>query len=130
MQDSKPKATHSVAEAETTDDPEYPMHNVNLPSCRPISVEMTIQGMPVCLEVDTGAMLSVMSHSTYQIAWRRKSAPPIVPSNAKLSTYTGQCIGVVGAIEVEAEYNGQTASTRLVIIEGEGPTLLGRDWLQ
>ena len=102
-QDSRPKATHSVAKTETTVNPEYPMHNVKSPSCRPISVEMTIQGMPVCLEVNTGATLSVMSHSIYQKTWPRKSAPPIVPSNAKLSTYTGQRIGVVGTIEVEAE---------------------------
>ena len=35
----------------------------------------------------------------------------------------------LGCTYVKVEYNGQTGQFPLVIVEGSGPTLLGRDWL-
>lgn len=95
-----------------------------------MSVEMNVHETPVCMEVDTGATLSIMSHRTYLETWPTESAPPIEPSDAKLSTYTGERINVTGAIDVDVEYHGQTARAKLVIVDGDGPTLLGRDWLR
>ena len=93
-----------------------------------MSVEMNKK--PVRLEVDTGAMLSIVSHRMYLTKWPYESAPLIESSNAKLSTYTVQRIGIVGAINVDVEYHGQSADNRLVIVDRDGPTLLGRDWLR
>ena len=104
------------------------MYNVQSPSCRQMSVEINIDEKPVRMEVDTGATLSIMSHNTYLET--EETAPPIESNNAKLSTYTGQRIAVVGTVDVNAEYHGQTARAELVIVDGDGPTLLGRDWLR
>ena len=49
----------------------------------------------------TGATLSIMSHCMYLAMWPNESVPPIESSNTKLSTYTGQQIGIVGAIDVD-----------------------------
>lgn len=38
-------------------------------------------------------------------------------------------VGVLGSTKVKAEHNGQTAELTLVVTEGTGPSLLGRDWL-
>ena len=59
--------------------------------------------------------------------WPNESIPLIELSDTKLSTYTGQRIRIVGAIDVDVEYHGQTAHNRLVIVDGDGPT---RDWLR
>ena len=105
----------------------YQMHSVQSPSCR---LMMNINEKPECMEVDTGATLSIMSHRMYLAKWPYESAPPIESSDAKPSMYTVQRIGIVGAMNVDVEYHGQTAHNRLVILDGYGPTLLGRDWLR
>ena len=81
------------------------------------------------MEVDTGAALSVISKSTYDQLWSDESAPPLKPAAAKLKTYTGEQIRVVGAITVEVEHNHQQKRLGLLVVAGKGPSLLGRDWL-
>lgn len=39
------------------------------------------------------------------------------------------CIPLAGAIDVEIEYHGQRATVTLLMVEGEGPSLLARDFL-
>ena len=90
---------------------------------------MQIQRAPVHIEIDTGATLSVMTYDTYCNTWNGVQVPPVMPTTANLRTYTGEAIKVVGAIEVDVEYKGQQAKLNLVIVDGTGPSLLGRDWL-
>ncbi len=47
----------------------------------------------------------------------------------KLQTYSKEPLNIVGAVQVHVEYDGQTAQLTLIIVKGDGPTLLGRDWL-
>ena len=46
-----------------------------------------------------------------------------------MQTYSKEPIAVVGTTDVQVAYEGQTAILPLVIVRGEGPTLLGRNWL-
>ena len=55
---------------------------------------------------------------------------PLTQSAAKLCTYTGQTIQVVGSTDVEVEHNGQRATLPLLVTRGSGPSLLGRNWLE
>ena len=50
--------------------------------------------------------------------------------NTVLRTYIGEVIPVVGACELEVEYNGFKGKLPAVVISGEGPCLFGRNWLQ
>ena len=81
--------------------------------------------------MDTGAALSVISKSMYDQLWSDESAPPLQPTAAKLKTYTGEQIRVVGAITVEVEHNHQRKRLGLLVVASKGPilSLLGRDWL-
>ena len=81
------------------------------------------------MEVDTGATLSIISRHTYDTVWAGKQAPPIQPTNVKLRTYTREEIPVDGAIEAEVTYQDQKAQLSLVIVSGDGPSLMGRDWI-
>ena len=47
-----------------------------------------------------------------------------------MRTYTGESIEIVGAIDVEVEFKGQLEQLCLHVVKGDGPTLLGRDWLR
>jgi len=92
-------------------------------------VEVSIQDTPVEMEVDTGATLSIMSHATYYPPGQRyRSNTHVNPSQAPhLHRRTNHCDG---AIEVPVKYGDQAADLQLMIVEGEGPTLMGRDWLR
>ena len=58
-----------------------------------------------------------------------ESAPQLKVSQAQLKTYTGESIKITGAIDVEVVYNDQHKQLNLLVVEGEGPSLLGQDWL-
>lgn len=49
--------------------------------------------------------------------------------NTVLHTYTGEVVPVVGECELEVEYNGSKSVLPAVITRGEGPCLMGRNWL-
>ena len=80
------------------------------------------------MEVDTGAALSVMSECTYKQVWDGHG-PPIQPTDIELTTYTGEKLQVIGTINVDVTHNGQEKSLPLLIVPGNGPALLGRNWL-
>ena len=78
------------------------------------------------MEIDTGASRSIISESMFRsILPKRK----LVASNVKLSTYSKEPLPVVGAMNVNVEYSGQTYKLVLLVVKGSGPTLFGRDWM-
>ena len=50
-------------------------------------------------------------------------------SSLILKTYSGECLPVLGEVDVEVQYEQQKHNLSLVVVSGEGPSLLGRDWL-
>ena len=100
----------------------------NSTSSPPIEVEVKVDDCLITMEVDTGASMSLMPVSTFKTLWPRRG---LQQSDVRLRTYSKNPIPVVGSCVVVVEYNGQTASQMLlVIVEGSGPTLMGRNWLE
>ena len=126
------KSTHAVTEQPDDSLEEYALtiDCVTTPHSNPLMVTVEMDNTPVKMEVDTGATLSIMSYSTYSSTWPRDSTPEVKPTRAKLRTYTGEAITVRGVVDVTVKYGGQEEDLTLVIVDGDGPTLLGRDWLQ
>ena len=93
----------------------------------PITVELIINGKEIEMEVDTGAAVSIMGEKTVQEMFPEVQ---LKKSDFVLKTYTAESMEVVGEIDVEVEYQGQTEKLVLVVVSGNGPTLLGRNWLQ
>ncbi|XP_037577020.1 uncharacterized protein LOC119459280 [Dermacentor silvarum] len=56
--------------------------------------------------------------------------PPLTPSTVKLKTYGGAPLEVKGQAEVPVEYNGQRKILPVVVVPGNKPALLGRDWIE
>ena len=46
-----------------------------------------------------------------------------------LATYTGKRLKVLGQVCVQVEYEGQRVSLPLIVVDGHGPSLFGRNWL-
>ena len=97
------------------------------PSC-PYKVKLHVSGQPLTMEVDTGAGVSIASESVLA------SLPPSVKlqkTSVVLRTYTGEQIPVKGSICVDVVYGQQHhKNLKLLVVQGSGPSLMGRDWLK
>ena len=85
--------------------------------------------VPIKMKIDTGATLEVISESTYRWAWTKEQAPPLQMTKTKLRTYTGQEIPVKGSVQVTVLHASQWKVLPLIVTKGQGPSLLGRNWL-
>ena len=126
------KRTHQVtgaAEEQESSGEEYLLFYLHPEDRSSFTVHVGVNGATLQMEVDTGAALSIISQETFNTLWPATSAPIVHATDTKLKSYTGEVIGVKGTIEVEVEYEDQKAKLPLVIVDGKGPTLLGRNWL-
>ena len=96
---------------------------------QPMVVSVKINNQDVLMEVDTGASLSLVNKDTYELFSQRKMAE-LKPTEFKLHTYTGECLAVLGSVDVLVEYESKVAPLPLVVVEGKGPNLFGRNWMQ
>ena len=110
------------------EEPEYTMYHMDsAKSTKPVIVDVKLNGILMQLKVNMGASVSLMGEAHFK-ALQEKGAS-LRPSTAKLSTYTGEVIPVLGISDVKVEHNGQTTVLPLVVIPGTEPPLLGHEWL-
>ncbi len=94
----------------------------------PLVAELLIADCPVNMEVYTEASRTVIGETTYEQLWG-KDRKPLRPSKANLLTYTGEKIRLAGELRVHVLYKEQEIEGTLLVVQGNGPSLLGRDWL-
>ena len=94
----------------------------------PITVSVIVNKSELKMEVDTGASLSIVSEHTYNEL--SLVLGPLTPSNVNLVTYTGEKLKVLGSLNVQVQYNSQCLNLPLLVVQGTGPSLLGRSWLE
>ena len=94
----------------------------------PILLDMMLNGQNVQMELDTGASVSVCSYSRFKELW--PSGDRLLrPSNLLLRTFSGEKLGVRGEVMMDVGYQGASYRLPLVVLQGTGPLLLGRNWL-
>ena len=115
----------------TTDEPDYKLQEYSLfhtlgSRCLPlILISLKVNTVNLMMELDTGEMLSLISEKTYHNVFPTEPAPQLNTSQAELKTYTGESITITGAIDVEVVYNDQHKQLNFLVVEEEGPSLLG-----
>ena len=95
----------------------------------PIEVDLLINGIRHTLEVDTGASRSVMCDAVFRSIWP-SAVGDIRPYRGHLKTYTGQSVPVTGTATVQVQYGTQQARLPVLLVDVDGPSLLGREWLR
>ena len=113
-------------ESDQLEESNLPIYCVNADS-KPIKVELEVNGKTLPMEVDTGAALSIISEGE-----RQRVFPEVELQNSHtmLRTYTGEVMPVLGKMAASVKYkSNQPEALELTVVEGDGPTLLGRDWL-
>ncbi len=91
-------------------------------------VDVEVNLKPLRTEVDTGAAVSVMGVSAFKRLCK-EDLSSLEESGLTLKTYTGELVKPEGVGKVEVCYKGQKFQLPVTVIEGNVPTLLGRDWL-
>ena len=123
----KSEQTHVVLDQQPVeDDNEYTMFHVHSGSYR---ADVKVNGNSLSMEIDTGASVSIVSKQTLETVHEGTTSLVLKESAVKLQTYTGEVIGVCGSTMAPVEHNGQTVTLPLIVTVGNGPSLLGRDWL-
>ena len=88
-------------------------------------IKLTVNNVTLPMEVDTGALVSLISENTYLNTWLAKKRPPLQPSDARLYTYSGELIQGLRTISVTVRYKDQVKQLSLLVIPTDGPSLLG-----
>jgi len=97
-------------------------------SSHPYVVTLQVNGCPLAMEVDTGAAVSLAPESALSSIL---SSAPLRTSNVVLKTYMGEKIPVKGVLSVSVGYGDQLhQNMELLVVQGSGPCLMGRDWLK
>jgi hypothetical protein len=126
----KPHRSHflsSTSEEEGTDS--YSMYTVWNRQKDPITLSVELNDLPVQMEIDTGAALSVINKATYQFL-QQQAPTPLQKSNVCLKTYTGEEVEILGAICLRVQIGDKVKQGLVIqVVDGAGPNLLGRDWL-
>ena len=94
-------------------------------SCKELMVPVQIEGKPLDMELDTGASVSIIPISV----WYDVLAARPLKKTAKLRSYSGHEIPVVGEARVQVSYGSQQACLHLIVTATDGPVLMGRNWL-
>ncbi|XP_062532877.1 uncharacterized protein K02A2.6-like [Bombyx mori] len=102
------------------------IYNVNTNSRRvpAYEVKVLLDGVPVIMEVDSGAAYSLVNLHT----WRRiHSHMPLEPLMNKLCTWNNSAVRVDGQATVLVQYKDIKCSLKVIVAQGSGPNLLGRN---
>ena len=132
-QRTAPKSTHTIAEGPVIspilEDSENVFMILSLTSrVAPIPVTVIANGQMLEMELDTGAAVSLISEDTYKAKF--KDSVALKSSDITLHSYSGHLLTVMGTADQEITYKDQKSTLPLVVVAGQGPSLLGRNWLQ
>ena len=101
--------------------------SVGAPQVRPIVVKIAVNGTTIEMEVDTGAAVSLVSERT----WKQiRGQVKLQKADVVLRAYNHMRLKVLGEAELQVQYGGRRYELLLRVVKEDGPSLVGRDWLQ
>ncbi|XP_028418795.1 uncharacterized protein K02A2.6-like [Dendronephthya gigantea] len=114
-----------VSEGDVSD--EWPIYTMKAEGREEIKVKVSINTYPIEMELDTGSSVSLIPEKLFESKF--KESMPLKRSSVTLRTFTGERVPVLGEAEVQVGYESQRMKLPLLVVKGEGPPLLGRNWL-
>ena len=88
---------------------------------------MELHGTNVSMILDTGASVTLISRKT----WKEKFPNvKLDKSEVLLKTYSGEHLQVLGQTQMLVDCKQQKMKLPLLIVQGDGPSLFGRNWLK
>eukprot|EP00733_Pompholyxophrys_punicea_P000103 Pompholyxophrys_punicea_v1_NODE_15_length_6209_cov_7.334416.p3 type:complete len:153 gc:universal NODE_15_length_6209_cov_7.334416:3640-4098(+) len=96
-------------------------------SSKPYQIVLQVQGNLLDFQIDTGAAVSIVNRNIYD---RLLKELPLTDSFFRLRGYDGKEISIVGICRPVVKYKGVTKVLELVVVDTDGPALLGRNWME
>ena len=94
-----------------------------------MQVHLIMNSVPVSMELDTGAAISLINSATYHRIAQASQLNPLQKSQVTLKTYTGETINTLGWTIAQVKCGEKEVTLPIHVVEGDGPNLLGRDWI-
>ena len=119
------------AQPSTTDSTEYTLFPIDSSQSKttPWRTTLTLNGEEVEIEIDTGASVSLISQVAFDKLQSSVTLLPLKTEQIKLRTFIGEEIKVLGSTSVTAQSGEHSATLPLLVVKGNGPNLIGRNWL-
>lgn len=114
---------HHLTTANSEPEEEIPLFDLGKGHSAHITVDVELNGVPVSMELDTGAVVSVMSQQQQQELFPQAQ---LQPSKVILRTYMAQSVGMAGTLPVHAVYGEQEQDPSLVIVKAMDLPCLAR----
>ncbi|KFD48319.1 hypothetical protein M513_10811, partial [Trichuris suis] len=92
----------------------------------PFRVDVTIDGRPVVMELDTGASVTLVNSTL----WKRIGYPELSPPTVQLRSFTGHVISLKGEATVSVGCRGQLKQLRIRMANQPVVNIMGRDWIE
>ncbi|XP_028163909.1 uncharacterized protein K02A2.6-like [Ostrinia furnacalis] len=108
------------------DDDGKELFNIRSVTGEPMTEMVTINGMQLRFEIDSGSAVTVISEKMYNSHFKNQ---PLLPADEKLFTYTGNKMTCLGYVRLPVTYMQQTRILAIYVICNGGPPLLGRDFI-
>ena len=108
----------------------YTLYSLGEQKAEPYVVEVLLNEESVKMEVDTGAAMSVIGEDTFKALKKKHPQLKLNETKVRLHTYTGEQVKVTGQVKMFVKYEEQEAVLPVLVIQGKGPNLIGRNWLQ
>src|SRR5258705_9686190 len=108
--------------------PEYVINKIgSIMNKEAYKITVVLDEVSHTMEVDSGSACSIMGQDTFKQLWT-KDKPKLHPCDHIFRTWTKQTLNVIGVADVRVTLRERRATLPLVITEGDGVSLLGRNW--
>lgn len=88
------------------------------------TVDIEIEGHKVNMQLDTGAVVSIIPETLYNKILAKQHLTKTRP----LRSYSGDKLDLLGELQVSVKYGSQTVTLPMVVVKGSKVPLLRRNW--
>ena len=125
----------SVTENQPIDDciPEdeniYSIYTLQHNKVKPFQVIIKLNGLPVPMEIDTGASLTIINEPIFTALQKHDNTIRLQNTSVKFRTYGGNTFEPLGVINLLVHYRQQELKKPIFVVSGNAPCLMGRDFI-
>jgi hypothetical protein len=134
---SRPHTAHFLEETDGEDDEDHGLtgmasylhHTTEKGSKSPYKIIVRINGQQLSMEVDSGAICTIIGYATYLKLFPGESVQ-LLPCPKTLQTWSREPLAVAGYLKVKVSCANVEHTLPLVVMQNSGPSLMGRNWFQ
>ncbi|CAI6365252.1 unnamed protein product [Macrosiphum euphorbiae] len=106
----------------------YLLDSVDCNFIKPFNIKLNVGGNLINFQIDTGSSITAISYDEFmKVKFKTKD---LINSDISLKGYTGTLIEPVGFLRVKVLFKDHVVQDlKLYIIKGNGPPIVGRDWI-